>query len=558
MANDPKPVRYGVYIRSSNDKQDVENSFARQLAAAKRYSAEDGGFLAKTWHDDAKTGTNTKRSQFQSMIAECTSDSPPIDKLLVSKYSRFARNVADSTKYKLQLLTNDIRVVSVNEPVSDDPSGRLLENILGALDQYYSENLGQDVTDGMATLAKRGFYLNGTAPIGYNRVYVQDGAKLRPKLELNPPRDEIPRLALAKALKQSTVLDIVRELYDRGFRTESGHKISRSRVHEMLCNYHYTGYTIWGIKRKDGKPPVISDEPAHEAIISVKQWNQIQENLRSRAPNVVNSRTAASKHLFNDLGKCAQCKAKMKIKAAKSGQYCYFICGTRDDLGADKCDLPPYPMALNEPILLNAIINDILWEKNLTKVIKVVQRDARPTYERQVAQIANMDRELGILGRRESRVLDLYEIDRISKDDITSRLQLIQDDKDELNAKRAEVVSQMGDDATILGNPETIISYAKDIRTYLSPENIKASRALISSFVKTIWFGPKYADIEYFPPIPPEPIPDQGPDEPTPDIGQKVLSSVPRGRPRCPIVLRPASPATSTPSPKMPARTVCK
>ena len=531
MASNEKRIRYGAYIRSSSDRQDIVNSFARQFASAERYSKDQGGYLAKTWHDDARTGTNDRRSQFQAMIAENTSDDPPIDILLVSKYSRFARNVADSTKYKLRLLANGIRVISINEPVSDDPAGRLLEHILGALDQFYSENLSEDVKDGMTTIAKRGFFLGSTAPIGYKRVYVPDGAKSRPKLELDPPRDEIARLGFSKALNDATVLDIVREFYERGYRGTNGKPISRSRVHEMLRNRHYTGYTIWGVNRKDGKPPVISDQKAHYAIISVDNWKIVQEKLRQRAPNVVNPRTAASEHLFNGFGQCALCGAAIKIKSAKSGQYHYFICDTRDTLGPEACDLPPYPLALNDPILLNAILLDILSEKNLKHVIKVIQREARPAYERQVAQIANLDQALATLDRRENRILDAFEMDRIPKDKINSRLELIQDDMDELTAKRAEVVAQMGNDSAILGNPNTIIQYAQDIRTYLSPETVKSSRALIQTFVKTIWFGPKYADIEYHPPIPPDAPPANGTDDPEPHFGKKVLSSVPQGRP---------------------------
>ena len=491
-------------------------------------------------------------------VAAGRSDDPPIDILLVSKYNRFARNLADSTKYKLRLLSNGIRLISINEPISDDPTGRLLEHILGALDQYYSENLSDDVKDGMATIAKRGFFLGGTAPIGYKRVYVQDGAKKRPKLALDPPRDAIPRLGFSMALNDATVLDIVREFYERGYRGRDGKPISRSRVHEMLRNRHYTGYIIWGVNRKDGKPPVISEQQAHDAIISVEDWQKVQEKLRQRAPNVVNPRTAASEHLFNGFGQCALCGAAIKIKSGKSGQYHYFICDTRDTLGPEACDLPPYPLALNDPILLNAILHDILSEKNLKHVIKVIQREARPAYERQVAQIANLDQALATLDRRENRILDAFEMDRIPKDKITSRLELIQDDMDELTAKRAEVVAQMGNDSAILGNPNTIIQYAKDIRTYLSPETVKSSRALIQTFVKTIWFGPKYADIEYHPPIPPDAPPANGTDDPEPHFGKKVLSSVPQGRPRCPILFKPASPATSNPSPKMPAHTACR
>ena len=93
MASNEKRIRYGAYIRSSSDRQDIVNSFARQFASAERYSKDQGGYLAKTWHDDARTGTNDRRSQFQAMIAENTSDDPPIDILLNQSQGEMRRRM---------------------------------------------------------------------------------------------------------------------------------------------------------------------------------------------------------------------------------------------------------------------------------------------------------------------------------------------------------------------------------------------------------------------------------------------------------------------------------
>jgi len=40
-------------------------------------------------------------------------------------------------------------LISMNEPLEDTPSGRLLEGIIEVLDEFYSANLSQDVTRGM-------------------------------------------------------------------------------------------------------------------------------------------------------------------------------------------------------------------------------------------------------------------------------------------------------------------------------------------------------------------------------------------------------------------------
>ena len=73
-----------------------------------------------------------------------------------------------------------IRVVSITEHADDSPTGKLMEAIIESVDEFYSENLAQEVVRGMRESASRGFFLGSKAPFGYNRVKVSDGVKDRP------------------------------------------------------------------------------------------------------------------------------------------------------------------------------------------------------------------------------------------------------------------------------------------------------------------------------------------------------------------------------------------
>ena len=53
--------------------------------------------------------------------------------------------------------------------------GRLLEAMIESLDEFYSANLGEEVTRGMRENARRGFYVASYAPYGYRKVKVKDG-----------------------------------------------------------------------------------------------------------------------------------------------------------------------------------------------------------------------------------------------------------------------------------------------------------------------------------------------------------------------------------------------
>ena len=77
-------------------------------------------------------------------------------------------------------------MVSITEQAEDNATGRLLEGIIESVDEYYSENLAQEVVRGMREAASRGFFLGSNAPFGYRKIKVSDGAKERPTLEVDP------------------------------------------------------------------------------------------------------------------------------------------------------------------------------------------------------------------------------------------------------------------------------------------------------------------------------------------------------------------------------------
>ena len=61
-----------------------------------------------------------------------------------------------------------VRVVSITEQADDTPTGKLLEGIIESVDEFYSENLAQEVTRGMREAASRGFWIASRTPYGYN------------------------------------------------------------------------------------------------------------------------------------------------------------------------------------------------------------------------------------------------------------------------------------------------------------------------------------------------------------------------------------------------------
>ncbi|MCK4794150.1 MAG: recombinase family protein, partial [Desulfobacteraceae bacterium] len=162
------------YARVSSDKQDVDLSISAQLKALREHALINGYQVIKEFVDEAESGRSSLRPFFREMIALARRPNKPFDAILVWKYSRFARSREDSILYKAMLKKAGVQVISINEPFDNSPTGRLMEAIIESLDEFYSDNLGEEVTRGMRESASRGFYLSVNPPYGYRKVKVRD------------------------------------------------------------------------------------------------------------------------------------------------------------------------------------------------------------------------------------------------------------------------------------------------------------------------------------------------------------------------------------------------
>lgn len=176
-------MKVALYARVSSEAQDVELSIAAQLRALRDYAAKNEQQIVYEFIDEAESGRTASRPEFKKMIALAKSNTSPFEAILVWKYSRFARNRVDSITYKTLLQKKGIKVISINEPLDDTPTGKLMEGIIESLDEFYSANLGQDIKRGMKENALRGFFNGSQPPLGYRIIKVKDGPKQRNRLE---------------------------------------------------------------------------------------------------------------------------------------------------------------------------------------------------------------------------------------------------------------------------------------------------------------------------------------------------------------------------------------
>ena len=138
-------MKAALYARVSSASQDVDLSISAQLKALRDYASKHSYQIVREYVDEAESGRTSDRPAFREVIALAKAKHPPFEAILVWKLNRFARNRGDSIIYKKLLRDRGIKLISINEPLEDSPSGHLLEGVIETIDEFYSENLGEDI-----------------------------------------------------------------------------------------------------------------------------------------------------------------------------------------------------------------------------------------------------------------------------------------------------------------------------------------------------------------------------------------------------------------------------
>ena len=339
MSERQAPTPAALYARVSSDRQDVDLSVAAQLRALRDYARKNDYVVTREYVDEAESGRIADRPEFGKMIDEAKTPNAPFREILVWKFSRFTRKREHAVAFKSMLRRRGIRVVSITEHADDSPTGKLLEAIIESVDEFYSENLAQEVTRGMREAASRGFWVASRTPYGYNRVMVQDGPKKRPTLEPNEDAARVVKRMFEMAEAGTGMLNIAKTLNDEGVASPTGRLWSKRGVNFILSNEVYTGTLVWGARAKDKAEPVRIEE-AHPAIVSKNRFRRVNGLMRSRAPRVAHPRRVASSYLLSGLVKCKACNRALSGQDAKSGQFSYYVCQSIMKRDKDPARLP--------------------------------------------------------------------------------------------------------------------------------------------------------------------------------------------------------------------------
>ena len=308
-ANTIAPKRCAIYTRKSTEEGlEMEfNSLDAQREACECYIASqkhEGWLLLDDHFDDGGfTGGNMERPALKRLIQAI--ELGLIDIVVVYKVDRLSRSLADFAKLISLFDTHHISFVSVTQQFNTTTSmGRLTLNILLSFAQFEREVIGERVRDKFAASKRKGLWMGGTVPLGYDVIDKQ--------LQINETEAASVRALFDLFLKTKSPTKMVQPLVNLGIvskqrTTKKGNLVGGApldigAIYKILNNPVYIGKTQYKNELYDGR---------HQAIVTQETWEATQQLLRQRA--VVKKREAKPEQraVLSGLLKCSGCLSSM-------------------------------------------------------------------------------------------------------------------------------------------------------------------------------------------------------------------------------------------------------
>jgi site-specific DNA recombinase len=498
-------MRAALYVRVSSDRQDVDLSVAAQVKALREYAARNDHVVVKEFVDEAESGRTSYRPQFRQMISMTRHAEKPFDLILVYKYSRFARSREDSIVYKALLKKNGVQLTSITEPFDDSAVGRLMQAIIECIDEFYSENLGEEVTRGMRESATRGFYLSSRPPYGYRKVRVNDGGKERTRLDIDEFQSKVVASIFENVSNGKGLAEIVKELNSKGISSPRGTTWGKTSLYKILANEIYKGTLVWGRNSKRDLPPVRT-ENACPAIVDPATFRHVQSLLGQRSFVRIHPRRVSSQYLLSGLARCGHCGKALIGLEAKSGKFSYYVCGTLTKKGAGSCPSRYLNAKKVEGLVIDKIKKRVLTASNLTKLVKLVTEELNTNLETYRVELSTIDSAIIDVSSRLGRLYDAIETGKISFDDLTPRIRELRGRQEKLHERKEELNTLLIDQKAEVATQQEVAECAADLRNLLEEGSLVERKAFIRSFVNEVKVTGKEVLVDYMIPTLPHEI----------------------------------------------------
>lgn len=464
-----------AYARYSTDRQ-TENSIEFQFDRIKQYCEFHRIPLVGYYKDEAQSGMHTEnRNDLKALLADASQGK--FDTVVIYDQSRLSRNVVDWFELREELYKHNITLISATQDLKPpyDPEGFLAEGVTAIMNHHFVLQTRQKTIAGQTNKAKKGLFLGGVAPLGYDIV--------EQEYVINPVEAQAVKLIFNMYAQGHSYGQIMEALKEKHLNIgKRGKPIGKTALHEILKNVRYIGTYFWNsqqVKRLGAwtggipNPNAVYIANRIPAIIDIDTWERVQKRMcdQKRNPSSGNRQ-----YLLTGILKCAKCGSAFVGHTSinkKGYEYQYYACANKTRTRECNCrniaanDIDPFIIYLLRDQLLN---NDII-EQAADAIIAEA--------EKYMIDVARIKADLKELETEEQRIANAvcngapWEI-------LAPKAEAIKTKKAALSAKLKTARADKIDRDIVI---ETL---KKDIEAFVPNASVASKSEIIKKYIKEI------------------------------------------------------------------------
>lgn len=431
-----------AYVRVSSDDQVKGTSLDSQTEACAGYAKKNGIELPdeNIFREEGVSAKLIDRPKLAAMLDYCAKNKGKISHCIIWKVDRLARKSEYHHIIKAQLKKLGIKVVSVTEPISDDPMGNLMESMLAAFAEFDNEIRLARTTGGMVARLEQGAWPHA-APVGYTRMKTATGI-----VSIEPSEDapKIKQLLEEFSTGAYTVQNARDYAYNIGIRNRKNGVRTWQMIKDMLNNPLYAGF-------------VTSDyiggrliQGIHEPIISEATYYRNQAILNGSLRNF--SRSAEeewplrSGFLQHTCGK-PMTGSSPRGRSGPSPRYSCMFCRAKE-IGSPVSKM----RGLVHQDFMD-LMERVRPTEDAQKLFKhIVLREWNNETRDSHNLARTLDSEINALQDKRMRTLDLYIDNKISEADKDRKIAEVDNDITKIELRRAEITDDIKDKEQVIDN----------------------------------------------------------------------------------------------------------
>lgn len=452
---------YILYCRkSTEDKGRQILSLDSQENEMKRVAKNLGLNIVNVLKESKSAKKPNNRPEFQKLIEII--ESGGVDGVLCWKIDRLSRNPMDSGKIQWLLQEEKLKSIQTydREYLSDDNA--VIMSVESSVANQYIRDLSKNVKRGLRAKLEKGEWPN-LAPIGY----------ANDRLNKTILIDKEKSIYIAKAFElystgaysYSQVSD---NLYEQGFRYDSGKKVYKSAIQRIINNTFY-----YGVMERDGKYYIGN----HKPIITKDLFDKTQEAIKIK----LHPKKKTQFFTYRGFLKCEKCGC-MLTATRKKKIHTYYYCTN----GKGQCDeCKKYLKGKDVDELMSEVLSQLSYND---EIFDIAFKAYKVKYEKNIQDNGtikqNLQNQLKMLVKKEARLLDIYLSEKVPDEVYEAKSKQIKADKIDIELQISTHSNTSDNGESTLEQVKNVFFEAKLAKKKLLDGNDEEKRILLE---KLLW-----------------------------------------------------------------------